>query len=122
MRTGFVRVMPLFAVLFVVGCSSNNTGKIEGTKWSSLAGTVKGQPIPAGILQLEFRADGGLTYRAGPQTFTGTYSLGGGDAVTFNLDQELAGRKSHREKIVINGDNLTMTDSDGTAISFQKVK
>jgi hypothetical protein len=110
------------AILFVSGCSSSNKGKIEGTKWRSVATTVKGQPLPAGALQLEFKKDGGLVYQAGPISFTGTYSLGGGDTVTFNLDRELAGRKTHQEKISISGDKMTMTDSDGTELTFDKVK
>jgi len=34
----------------------------------------------------------------------------------------LAGRKNHVEKVVINGDRLTMTDSDGTQLTFDKTK
>jgi hypothetical protein len=45
-----------------------------------------------------------------------------GPAVTMNFDTELGGRKVHAEKIIINGDQLTMTDSDGTQLTFQKVK
>src|SRR3954447_894141 len=96
-------LLPIVMVLFLSGCSSNNKGKIEGTKWSSVAANVKGRSLPAGALLLEFRSDGSLLYQAGPQTFTGTYALGAGDAVTLKLDQELAGRKNHREKVVING-------------------
>src|SRR6516162_8134504 len=106
-RTGtnairWLATVPLIAaVLFVTGCSSNNKGKIEGTKWSSNATNVKGAPVPAGMLRLEFATDGKLTYSAGPTTLTGTYSLGGGDTVTFHLDQEVQGRKTHAEKITI---------------------
>jgi hypothetical protein len=115
--------LPLAAlVLGLTGCSSNNKGKIEGTKWNSNATNVKGKQIPAGMLRLEFTSDGKLTYNAGPVAFTGTYSLGGGDTVTFHLDQDLAGRKTHSEKITISGETLTMTDSDGTSIPFTKVK
>jgi hypothetical protein len=105
---------------FLAGCSSNNKGKIEGTKWTSQAATVKGKSIPAGVLQLEFKKDMSLVYRAGTQTFTGTYSLGGGDSVTLHLNQELQGRKTHTEKVSISGNQLTMTDSDGTALGFSK--
>ena len=71
---------------------------------------------------LKFSKDGKLVYKAGPITYTGTYSLGIGDTVTLNLDQELSGRKRHSQKIVINGDKLTMSDTDGTSLSFQKVQ
>jgi hypothetical protein len=119
----WIALLPFIVlVLGVTGCSSNNKGKIEGTKWSSNPTTVKGQPIPAGALRLEFTTDGKLTYVAGPMTFTGTYSLGGGDTVTFHLTQDLAGRKTHAEKISISGTTLTMTDSDGTSLSFSQVK
>ena len=123
MRVKFVVQLALVAALVCsFGCSSKNKGKIEGTKWSSEAATVKGQPLPAGALSLDFASDGKLVYKAGPTTFTGTYSLGFGDTVTLNLDQELAGRKKHAQKVVINGDRLTMSDSDGTALTFKKVQ
>lgn len=119
------KILPMFALavlLLVGGCSSNNKGKIEGTKWSSQATTVKGQPLPAGILGLEFRADGSMVYQVGPQAYTGKYSLGGGDSVTLHLDKELANRKTHVQKVVINGENLTLIDSDGTQLTFNKTK
>jgi hypothetical protein len=102
------------------GCSSSNKGKIEGTKWNSNAANIKGQQIPAGALALEFRTDGRMIYRAGPKTFTGTYSLGMGDTVTFNLEQPLAGRNTHSERITISGNSLTMVDSDGTSLTFSQ--
>jgi hypothetical protein len=124
--TSVLRVAVVVALLSSLGCGSNNKGKIEGTKWSSLATTmnVKNQgmqTIPAGALTLEFSSDYKLVYRAGPMTMTGTYSLGMGDYVTLKLDKELDGRKTHTEKVVISGDRLTMTDSDGTALTFEKV-
>jgi hypothetical protein len=102
--------------------TSNNAGKIEGTKWKSLAANIKGQQIAAGLLSLEFSKDGKMVYRAGPQTFTGTCSLGQGDSVTFHLEQQLAGRRDHTETITIAGDRLTMTDADGTSLTFERVK
>ena len=118
------RTVPYLVLLVLalpaVGCSSNNKGKIEGTSWTSQAATVKGKPLPAGVLQLEFYGDGKLVYRAGPQTMTGKYSLGWGDYITMNLDQELAGRKTHRQKVIISNGELTMVDSDGTQMTFSK--
>jgi hypothetical protein len=101
---------------------SDNAGKIEGTKWSSVEGTVKGQKIPAGSLKLEFAKDGKMVYKAGPSTFTGTYELKAGDKVVFKLEQELAGRKEHEQKIVIKDGKLTISDPDGTTLDFEKVK
>ena len=132
-----VRLMILAALIALVGFGgltlgaqdkdkgkkpSSNKGKIEGTKWNSLETTVKGNKIPAAALKLEFSKDRKLLYQAGPVKFTGTYELGKGDTVTFHLDQELAGRKDHEEKIAIRGTRLLMTDSDGTSITFKKVE
>lgn len=118
-RLPAVSLVLVAVVLGVSGCSSN-AGKIEGTKWSSLPGTVKGIRVPQGMLKLEFGKDHKLVYRAGSHTFTGTYNLGMGSHVTFNLTRELAGRKSHTETIEITGAKLTMTDSDGTSLDFMK--
>ena len=101
---------------------SDNAGKIEGTKWSSLEATVKGQKLPAGALSLDFGKDGKLVYKAGPTTFTGTYVLKAGDKVLLKLDQELAGRKEHDQKIMIKDGKLTLSDSDGTTLDFEKAK
>ena len=59
--------------------------------------------------------------RGGSQIYKGTYSLGMEDNVTLNLDRELAGRKNHVEQVIINGNHLTMIDSDGTQLTFNKV-
>jgi uncharacterized protein YndB with AHSA1/START domain len=114
----------VFAVLllFAFGCSSSNKGKIEGTKWTSLAATVKGESLAAGARYLEFTKDSKMVYTTGAQPHTGTYSLGLGPAVTFNLEKEVDGRKVHPEKIVIDGDQLTLTESDGTQVTFQRVQ
>jgi hypothetical protein len=114
-----VRIVLLAGALLALGCASNNKGKIEG-HWSSQATSVKGQTVPAGALQLTFGSDHSLTYKAGPQTFTGAYNLGMGDYVTLNLNQELGGRKTHVERISVEGNQLTMTDSDGTEVVFDK--
>jgi hypothetical protein len=118
---GVLRLTPLVMILFIAGCASHNKGKIEGTKWSSQPTTVKGQTAPAGALKLDFASNGSLVYTAGPQALSGKYSLGMGDFVTFNLDQDLGGRKQHTETIIINGNQLTMTDSDGTQVIFTKL-
>jgi hypothetical protein len=117
-----LRLALLACILFACGCKSNNEGKIEGTKWSSISSYVKGIHCPAGTLRLEFTTDGKLVYKAGPVTYTGKYSLGMGDTVTLHLDRDLAGRKNHAEKVTISGNQLSMTDSDGTSMTFNKVK
>ena len=79
---------------------------------------MKGVQLSDGALTLEFKADGGLVYRARNEVFHGTYTLGMGKAVTLNLDRALAGRKSHTETVEVRGDRLFMTDSDGTSLMF----
>ncbi len=122
-----VKLVLLPAILLISGCMSNNKGKIEVTRWTSLATTIKGQSIPAGTVKLAFGGDGRVIYTCAAigslpeQTYRGTYGLGMADFVTLEFDTELAGRKSHTETIVINGDRLTMTDTDGTSIAFAKV-
>lgn len=123
MRLAPVARAAALAVVCVVltGCSSNNKGKIEGSKWVSISQLVKGQMLPEGALALDFRVDGTLTYKAGPQTFTGKYTLGSGDRVNLYLDQPLAGSKKHVETVKINANELEMIDLDGTAAKFKKV-
>jgi hypothetical protein len=102
--------------------ASNNKGKIEDTKWSSLETIIKGKKIPAGILKLAFGKDGKLVYQVTSTKYTGTYVLNKGDEVVLRLDRELAGKTEHTEKIAITKDRLTMTDSDGTALTFERLK
>jgi hypothetical protein len=123
MRPALVlRLLVLVPLVLAAGCSSKNHGKIEGTSWRSDAATVKGRDFPAGYLQLEFRADGGLVYRAGGRTFTGKYLLGPGNVVTFNLEQDLAGKKIHVETVAVHEDRMKVSDADGTEMTFRKQK
>jgi hypothetical protein len=118
--------IPALILLLACGCPSSNQGKIEATRWNSLAGTVKGQAIPAGALQLAFGGNGQMIYTINdPNTgsrraLRGTYSLQMGNLVTLNFDEELAGKKTHVETVTINGDRLTMSDLDGTTLTFVK--
>jgi hypothetical protein len=121
-RTHLPRLALAALLLWSLGCSSSNKGRIEGTKWTSLAATVKGEALPAGARSLEFRKDGKMVYTVGSQPCNGTYALGLGPTVTFNLENEVDGRKIHPQKIVLDGDQLTMTDPDGSAVTFQRVQ
>lgn len=122
-RNRLIHLALLVLILFTAGCrQSDNTGKLEGTSWTSDPSTLKGQYLSPGALGLDFRADGTMVYRARGQTFTGRYSLGSGPLVTFFLDEALGESKVHTESIVIIGDSLTMTDGDGTEIKFRKQK
>jgi hypothetical protein len=102
------------SLLCVAGCpsgASNNKGKIEGTKWDAEDGSRA----------LEFTKDGKLFYDLeGGVGYEGTYTLGAGDNVTFTFTKELAGSKTHVEKISISGDHLTMSDTTGS-VKFKKV-
>ena len=115
-----VRLLIVVALVFTAGCESSNKGKIEGTKWCSIPGSVRGQYLKEGFLKLEFRSDGTMDYRTPKGNFSGTYSLGPGDTVVFNLDRELAGMKNHAEHIKIGGDWMKVMDPDGTEMTFRK--
>jgi uncharacterized lipoprotein NlpE involved in copper resistance len=116
------RFAVLAVVLCAVGCNSNNKGKIEGTKWTSQAMTVQGKQLFAGTAKLEFGADKKLTYIVGADTYTGTYSLSYGDYVTLHFDQVLEGSKTHRQRIIIQGDTLKLIDTDGFTVTFSRVR
>jgi hypothetical protein len=108
------------ALLALPACSSNR-GKIVG-KWESTGGNVPLQPGERRVL--EFGADGSLTCTTDAgyanRTVTGRYSLWVGDAVNITFDQDVAGRRQHRETVTIRGDELTMTDSDGKFMTFRR--
>lgn len=122
MRLSFVvRFAVLAAVLCIVGCSSNNKGKLEGTKWNSQAFTPQGgKPVPAGIVTYEFATDGRLTYRIMDQSYTGRYSLNSGDYVTLHLDQALGGSRTLRQRIIVRDTTMQLIDTDGTSVMFDK--
>jgi len=105
----------------VVGCSSNNKGKIEGTKWASKAGKVEDEKVKAGQLILEFGEEGALRAIAFDAIVLGKYSLGAGDKVTMEFSDEVMGEKSHRARISIDGDTLTFSDSSGS-LEFTRKK
>lgn len=114
----------LFATLSLVGCNlgpSNNKGKIEGTQWRSAITSFKGVVAGTGKMQFEFRRDGSLFCYVGSQTFSGFYELGSGDIVILKFEKAVQGFKTHHEKIVINGDRMTLTDNAGT-LNFERIK
>jgi hypothetical protein len=114
------RPLLIAALVLIAGCSSNN-GKIEETAWTSTAATVKGENLPAGARVLQFQKDGHLIYNVAGKAYKGHYALGMGPAVTFTLDENLEGRKIHPNKIVIDGDQLTLTSADGSELTFKKI-
>jgi hypothetical protein len=121
MRPTFLAGLALTAALIVAaGCSSNKS-KIESTTWASAATTVEDREVPAGERRLQFGKDGHLFYTIEGKLYKGNYTLGMGPSVTFTLEEDLEGRKIHPQKIVIDGDRLTLTNADGKGLMFQKV-
>lgn len=98
---------------------SNNFGKIEGTKWRSLQGWVKGNNIPAGALRLEFNRDGSLVYHTPTGEYRGTYTLSSGDDVVWNFTRALGGSNRHEQRVSINGNRMSVHDTDGTTLDFE---
>ncbi len=119
-RISLSRLALAAALVVAVGCSENK-GKIEGTNWISLETTLKGETLPPGARQMQFNKDGQMLFVVAGKIYKGFYSLGMGPAVTFTLDQELEGRKIYPQKIVIDGKQLTLTNSDGSAMMFQRM-
>src|SRR6516225_10011222 len=106
-------------LLSLPGCSSNNTGKIVG-KWELTGGR------PPGASEIwQFTADGKvsvkMSIRARNKSLKGTYTLGSGDTVQLHFDEEIGGSKHHSQIMQIKGDELTMSDPDGTKATFKKV-
>jgi hypothetical protein len=128
MRTkSVVGVLVAAAALCMAGCESTNKGKLEGTKWSSNEGNIRGQKLSSGKLELEFYKDGTMDFVGADNTgirrvYPGRYSYGIGDIVVLEFDKELAGLKKHAERVSINKGELTMSDSDGTKVVFSRLK
>jgi hypothetical protein len=137
MRQPFPRPLALAVcalALCLASCSSSNKGKIVG-KWKTVAmpDTAK-QGIPAGAtvdMYFEFTADGrfivtGEVSFAGmkqtKEVATGKYSLGMGSTVTISdITPPLDGKSKSREKIVINGDTMTLDTEKGEKITLTRV-
>jgi hypothetical protein len=121
MRPAFLARMALAAALVVAAGCSDNKGKIEATTWTSTAITDKGEDIPAGARRLQFGKDGHLFYTIHGRHYRGNYALGMGPAVTFTMDEDLDGRKIQAHKVVIDGNQLSLTDADGKVLTFEKI-
>jgi uncharacterized protein (TIGR03066 family) len=102
---------------------SNNKGKIVG-KWRGSVNLYGKQNFPVSMV-MEFEKDGSFLIKGyGPTKtlkVTGKYRLNGGDYVTlFDLSEPIMGSTVHREKVTIEGDSLTMVDTDGTTMKFTR--
>ncbi len=123
-RTFVFALLAGFALL-AAGCESKNKGKIVG-KWRVTNGDVPANLGPDAGMFFEFTADG--TFRAyaalGGQTIErtkGKYSLGTGDTVNLSdLSPALDGKTKSREKITINGDNMTIAGTPTLTLTRAK--
>lgn len=106
--------------MFSLGCASNNEGQLEGTKWVSQKASINGNECPQGALKLEFQEDGKLIYQVKTKVYEGTYVLGSGNYVTFKLNEKVADRLTHLEQVKIEDSTLTLIDSDGAKVRFDK--
>ncbi len=121
MRPTFaLRLVIAVLILVSAGCSSNE-GRLEGTRWASQPLAANGKKAPPGFVKMDFAKNGTVILRVGTKTISGKYTLGWGSLVTINLDEQLEGKKVYVEKVVINGDQMTMIDLDGTQVSYDKV-
>jgi hypothetical protein len=132
----------------LTGCSSSNKGKIEG-KWKVVSGPgldaqIKEMEQLKAYMYFDFRGDGSLTIGAessdpaiqelaakNGKTVTCKYKLRGGESVEFyDLPPEMkqgggglfGGKDKARTNVTINGDSMTMKDSDGSTAKLTKVK
>jgi hypothetical protein len=100
---------------------SSNKGKIEGTKWSSEAGSINGRAQAPGAFRLEFGKDGSLVGQMPAGPFKGTYSLEEGDWVKVELKETRMLGKNPSGQVTIDGDKLTLKCGE-TRIVFDRVK
>lgn len=105
-------LLVLALALAAAGCSSNNKGKIVG-KWET----------GGGKLVFEFTDDGRFI-ASGVVSATGNYSLGSGDWVFLrNISPPLKNNQTKsKDKIVINGDTMTIDSEKGDKLTFNRMK
>jgi hypothetical protein len=124
------------------GCGSNNKGKIEG-KWKANAVDLPGIPSKdkeglskfppdAAYVMMEFTADGRMigtmNLKQGEsvnsqEVMSAKYSLGSGDWVNFtDMKPAQDGKTKSKDKIVINGDTMTIQTEKGEKINLTRMK
>ena len=122
MKRACVFFFTLLGIFLFTGCPSNNKGRIEGTAWRSLAIVDEdGDEVPAGETEIEFTKGGTVYLRAPEGKYQGEYSLASGDWVTLHLDRELYGKKTHKQRVVIKGNRMTMFGRHGVSKTFEEV-
>src|SRR5262249_51646082 len=103
-------------------CSCGKRLQVSG----EFAGRQGQCPACGGLLQIPER-DATVTGVApssdeAAQTVFAALGLGSGDTVELHLDEEFGGSKHHAMAMQIKGDELTMSDPDGTKATFKKMK
>jgi hypothetical protein len=108
-----MRSLLLISLLLVIpACSSNDRWQLHG-RWQS----TETKPACA----IRFDASGVVTITPpSGEEIRGRYSLLAGDYVDIELYETWNGSNKHREKVTINGSGLTLRDSDGTTLHFQR--
>jgi hypothetical protein len=123
MRSPGLRLLIVCALVApFAGCSSNNKGKIEGTTWIVTGGTIPAAGQNVG-LEYEFTTDGRLLVGAAglPKTQIAKYTLGMGSRLNLEIHDSKTGKTSKEfTSLKIDGDTMTMTDSDKTYLSFKR--
>src|SRR5262249_18267162 len=106
------RCLLLVALLFIPACSSNDRWQLHG-RWIS----TETSPSCA----IRFDANGVVTILpASGEEIRGRYTLLAGDYVDIELNQAWSGSMRHREKVTLTGSILTLHDSDGNTLRFQR--
>jgi hypothetical protein len=138
-KVAFVLLAAL--ALIATGCGSNNKGKIEG-KWKATSVPGMDEKEKAALKMIgednvavimEFTADGKMKLSASlnmlgksqtKEMVTADYKLGSGDWVFFsNMNPPPKdGKTKSKDKIVINGDTMTIDTEKGEKITLTRVK
>jgi hypothetical protein len=106
------RGLLLAGFLLLPACSANDRWQLHGN-WQSTETT------PA--CAIRFDASGIVTIKPSVgEEIRGHYTLLAGDYVDIDLGKSWNGASKHREKIVVTGSVLTLRDTDGTTLHFQR--
>jgi hypothetical protein len=100
----------ILGLVLTAGCSSKSAETFAGTRWHA-----------ATDRELTFHENHVLTYVTGGKPRAGRYFLNATpNTVTITMDQGFAGSAKQAEQARIDGDTLTMEDTDGTTLTFRR--
>lgn len=138
------RPLALIAVcglaMLCTACGSNNKGKIVG-KWKATSfpgmdetakANLKKMGDDAFSLVIEFKPDGKMVgtmtinmlgKSQTEQVMSADYALGKGDWVNFtNMNPPQEGKSQSKDKVVIQGDTMTLETEKGEKITLTRMK